>query len=116
MKWLEYKKTFSLHFITGTKEEMEGKIMGEAEEERNEAEEEQQVGEEVMKETEQEGRKRKNKVQQSLSFPLSHLLFSSPLLLSSPPLPSSPFTFLPFLGLYLLHGDYFLPHRYERTK
>ena len=46
-----------LHFITGTREEMEGNITGEAEEERNEAEEEKRVGEEVMEEMEQEGRK-----------------------------------------------------------
>ena len=43
MKCLWSRTTFSLHFITGTREEMEGNIMGEAEEEMNEAEEEQRI-------------------------------------------------------------------------
>ena len=37
-------KTFSSHFITGTREELEGKMKGEVEEERNEAEEEKRLG------------------------------------------------------------------------
>ena len=109
-----------LHFITGTREEMEGNTMGEAEEERNEAEEEKRVGEEVMEEMEQEGRKRKKKVQQSLSSPtipspLSYFPLPSPPFLP-PLLPSSPFTFLPFLGLYLLHGEYFCLTQIQKNK
>ena len=109
-----------LHFITGTREEMEGNIMGEAEEERNEAEEEKLVSEEVMEEMEQEGRKRKKKVQQSLSSPttpspLSYFPLPSPPFLP-PLLPSSPFTFLPFLGLYLLHGEYFCLTQIQKNK
>ena len=80
-----------LHFITGTREEMEGNIMGEAEEERNEAEEEKLVGEEMMEEMEQEGRKRRKKRFSSHCplppLPLPSPIFLSPLLLSSPSSP-----------------------------
>ena len=89
---------------------MEGKIKGEVEEERNKAEEEKRVGEEVMEVMEEEGRKPKNKVQQSLSSPppfSSHLyLFFSPLppLL---PLPSVPFSlaFIYFMEIIFPHTD-----------
>ena len=104
-----------LHFITGTREEMEGNIMGEAEEERNEAEEEQWVGEEVMEEMEQEGRKiKKGSAVTVLSpLPLPSPIFLSPLLLFSPPLPSPSFPFSAFI--YFMESI-FASHRYKRTK
>ena len=106
-------KSFSSHFIAGTREEMEKSIMGEVEEERNEAEEEKRVGEEVMEVMEEEeGRKRKNKVQQSLDL-LSPPSFSSPLYLffsPSPPLlllPSVPLclAFIYFMEIIFPHTD-----------
>ena len=108
-------KTLSLlHFITGTREEMEGEIMGEVEEERNEAEEEQRVGEGVMEEMAEEGRKRKRF---SSNCPLPSTLFLSPLLLFSPlfspPLPSP---FFPFSAFIYFMEIIFASHRYYSTK
>ena len=94
-KWKYWSiKTFSSHFITGTREEMEKSFMGEVEEERNEAEEEEKrVGEGVMEVMEdEEGRKRKNTVQQSLSSPHHH--FPLPSTSSSPLHPLSSFHLL----------------------
>ena len=99
-----------LHFITGTEEEMEGNIMGEVEEERNEVEEEQRVGEEVMEEMEEEGRKRKkgSAVTVLSPPPLPSPLFLFPLLLSSP-LSSSSLPSPSFLSPLLLSSPLFSP-------
>ena len=80
---------------------MEINIMGEVEEERNEAEEEEKrVGEGVMEVMEEEeGRKRKNKVQQSLSSPHHHFPLPST---SSSPLHPLSFFHLLFLCLWPL--------------
>ena len=105
-----------LHFITGTKEEMEGNIMGEAEEERNETEEEQRVGEEVMEEMEEDGRKIKKGSAVTVlsppplnlsSFPLPSPPFLSPLLHSSP---------FPFSAFIYFMDIIFASQRYDRTK
>ena len=85
--------------------------MGEVEEERSKAEEEQRIGEGVMEEMEEEGRKR-NKIRFSSRSSLPSPLSLSP---PSPPFtflpflspPSPPFTFLPFLSPPLLPSPSF---------
>ena len=106
-------KTFSSHFIAGTRGEMDG--MGEVEEERDEAEEEKRVGEGVMEVMEEEeGKGKKGSADTLLSPPP----FFSPLYLFSPPpfTPLLPSPSAPFSLSFIYFMEILFPHTEIDTK